>query len=372
MYSRCHFFTGLFVIYAFISTKLQNLNDNTFNAIGCSGRSGVEHIMTRLRNWMLVQLNEWQTDQSNSAIVWVQSQTPAQHLQESAGCRRSLKCVPIIYVRTWSACPYYDRTKSAAMTTLHLTPFTIGGTTYTTAKVIVVSPHRSVQTILPKAEPSVGPALTQCADERREPAKIIEHAKRRIHFSKKAQSHPRPQAVTKRNTRERNRISAVNQGKIPYFFLWRHRIFSPSELEYDFLPTFMFVHSCTSITTHPLHLHCIYIATTLHRCYFSLMQRNRSLNEKWWLFANYVGQGHLHRIHNFSLSVLASYSLSPYTLAKDLFHNCRWYSLSDSYLRKFPQICCHLDIVVAWYPTDSQITIYKITKNSGLVNLPNI
>ncbi|XP_067951255.1 achaete-scute homolog 1b-like [Watersipora subatra] len=92
------------------------------------------------------------------------------------------------------------------MTTLQLTnPITIAGTTYSTAQVFVVSPQRPpVKTILPKQEQA-----------NKEPAKTnlkLDCPKRRIHFSKKALTHPRPQSITRRNTRERNRVRAVNQG----------------------------------------------------------------------------------------------------------------------------------------------------------------
>lgn len=97
------------------------------------------------------------------------------------------------------------------MATLHLSsPITIAGTTYPHAKVIVLSPqrHNNVKTILPKTDTppsSFATSTTQLCD--------IELPKRRIHFSKKALTHPRPQSVTRRNTRERNRAKAVNQGK---------------------------------------------------------------------------------------------------------------------------------------------------------------
>ncbi|KAF6033951.1 ASCL1 [Bugula neritina] len=43
-------------------------------------------------------------------------------------------------------------------------------------------------------------------------AKVGVRATERGQISKKAMNHPRPQAVTRRNTRERNRVRAVNQG----------------------------------------------------------------------------------------------------------------------------------------------------------------
>ena len=111
------------------------------------------------------------------------------------------------------------------MATLQLMPVTtINGTTIATAQLILtpVSQEKNQnkkpqsKTILPKQEPSTPPenATPDFSLIRGEnPTKIkTDCAKRRIHFSKKALTHPRPQSVTRRNTRERNRVKAVNQG----------------------------------------------------------------------------------------------------------------------------------------------------------------
>lgn len=98
-------------------------------------------------------------------------------------------------------------TNTNNMATLELNgPVTIHGTTYPAAKVIVLSPQQrqrtTVQPILPKSE-----------GMEKENSLSSPGVKRRIHFSKKALTHPRPHTVTKRNTRERNRVRVVNQGE---------------------------------------------------------------------------------------------------------------------------------------------------------------
>ena len=107
------------------------------------------------------------------------------------------------------------------MATLQLMPVTtINGTTYATAQLILTpaSPEkRSTKPILPKQEPS-SPSSSDCSLTPPDFLRIgknkkSENAKRRIHFSKKALTHPRPQSVTRRNARERNRVKAVNQGE---------------------------------------------------------------------------------------------------------------------------------------------------------------
>ena len=84
------------------------------------------------------------------------------------------------------------------MATVQLVPMTTtNGMTTTQLIITQVSPDRP-KLILPKQEPHM---------ETEQPSK------RRIHFSKKALTHPRPQSVTRRNARERNRVKQVNQGK---------------------------------------------------------------------------------------------------------------------------------------------------------------
>lgn len=106
------------------------------------------------------------------------------------------------------------------MATLQLMPVTtINGTTYATAQLILqpATPEKvKTKNILPKQEPISPPKTVDMGtpDFLRICQKKSENAKRRIHFSKKALTHPRPQAVTRRNARERNRVKAVNQGKV--------------------------------------------------------------------------------------------------------------------------------------------------------------
>lgn len=107
------------------------------------------------------------------------------------------------------------------MATLQLMPMTtINGTTYATAQLIltpVSAQKKQSKTILPKQEPASpcqAPDDVTPTDFNRQISSVKpDCAKRRIHFSKKALTHPRPQAVTRRNTRERNRVKAVNQGE---------------------------------------------------------------------------------------------------------------------------------------------------------------
>lgn len=103
------------------------------------------------------------------------------------------------------------------MATLQFMPgtATINGTTYTQLIITPVSPQKSAsKAILPKQE-AVSPTAASTPTEfnrMSQPIKL-ECASRRIHYSKKALNHPRPQAVTRRNTRERNRVRQVNQSK---------------------------------------------------------------------------------------------------------------------------------------------------------------
>ncbi|XP_067950339.1 achaete-scute complex protein T3-like [Watersipora subatra] len=95
------------------------------------------------------------------------------------------------------------------MPTIQLIPTTatINGTKYTQLILTPVSPqHKQSKNILPKQEP-LSPSSNGHSSEKK-----VEGQKGRIHFSKKALTHPRPQSITRRNTRERNRVRAVNQG----------------------------------------------------------------------------------------------------------------------------------------------------------------
>lgn len=115
------------------------------------------------------------------------------------------------------------------MATLQLMPTvtTINGTTFATAQLILPpsrSPQRRLQSkaILPKQEPASpvqSPTVCERVSPQQQPLTLAQCTKTRIHFSKKALSHPRPHAVTRRNTRERNRVSAVNQGKENIYFI---------------------------------------------------------------------------------------------------------------------------------------------------------
>ncbi|XP_067950338.1 achaete-scute complex protein T4-like [Watersipora subatra] len=95
------------------------------------------------------------------------------------------------------------------MPTIQLIPTTatINGTKYTQLILTPVSPrHKQSKNILPKQEP-LSPSSNGHTSEKK-----VEGQKGRIHFSKKALTHPRPQSIMRRNTRERNRVRAVNQG----------------------------------------------------------------------------------------------------------------------------------------------------------------
>ena len=99
------------------------------------------------------------------------------------------------------------------MATLQILPVNVGNNK--TAQVIVLSPPRQPVKILPKEQHHNTSAVGGVLQTALTPggAVLREHTKKRIHFSKKALTHPRPQSVVKRNTRERNRIKAVNQSK---------------------------------------------------------------------------------------------------------------------------------------------------------------
>ena len=99
------------------------------------------------------------------------------------------------------------------MATLQILPVNVGNNK--TAQVIVLSPPRQPVKILPKEQDQNASAVGGLLQTALTPggAVLREHTKKRIHFSKKALTHPRPQSVVKRNTRERNRIKAVNQSK---------------------------------------------------------------------------------------------------------------------------------------------------------------
>ena len=99
------------------------------------------------------------------------------------------------------------------MATLQILPVNVGNNK--TAQVIVLSPPRQPVKILPKEQDQNASAVGGVLQTALTPggAVLREHTKKRIHFSKKALTHPRPQSVVKRNTRERNRIKAVNQSK---------------------------------------------------------------------------------------------------------------------------------------------------------------
>ena len=99
------------------------------------------------------------------------------------------------------------------MATLQILPVSSGNNE--TVQVIVLSPLRQPVKILPKEQDKNASAVGGVLQTALTPggAVLREHTKKRIHFSKKALTHPRPQSVVKRNTRERNRIKAVNQSK---------------------------------------------------------------------------------------------------------------------------------------------------------------
>ena len=111
------------------------------------------------------------------------------------------------------------------MATLQILPVNVGNNK--TAQVIVLSPPRQPVKILPKAQDQNASAVGGVLQTALTPggAVLREHTKKRIHFSKKALTHPRPQSVVKRNTRERNRIKAVNQGKLLYYLFFSLVVF---------------------------------------------------------------------------------------------------------------------------------------------------
>ena len=100
------------------------------------------------------------------------------------------------------------------MATLQILPVSVGNNK--TAQVIVLSPPKQPVKILPKEQTQNASVVGGLLQTALTPggAVLREHTKKRIHFSKKALTHPRPQSVVKRNTRERNRIKAVNQSKL--------------------------------------------------------------------------------------------------------------------------------------------------------------
>ena len=106
------------------------------------------------------------------------------------------------------------------MATLQILPVNVGNNK--TAQVIVLSPPRQPVKILPKEQDQNASAVGGVLQTALTPggAVLREHTKKRIHFSKKALTHPRPQSVVKRNTRERNRIKAVNQSKLLYYLFF--------------------------------------------------------------------------------------------------------------------------------------------------------
>ena len=106
------------------------------------------------------------------------------------------------------------------MATLQILPVNVGNNK--TAQVIVLSPPRQPVKILPKEQDQNASTVGGVLQTALTPggAVLREHTKKRIHFSKKALTHPRPQSVVKRNTRERNRIKAVNQSKLLYYLFF--------------------------------------------------------------------------------------------------------------------------------------------------------
>lgn len=136
-------------------------------------------------------------------------------------CRRvsvasAYKCRPSQHVPSeLPHTPTLSTGQVVSMATLKVMPAmaTVNGTTFTQIILTPLSPQRKQSpTILPKQEVvSSEQSLTGCATE---PLLKLEYARQRGgQISKKAMNHPRPQAVTRRNTRERNRVRAVNQGE---------------------------------------------------------------------------------------------------------------------------------------------------------------
>ena len=129
------------------------------------------------------------------------------------------------------------------MATLQILPVNVGNNK--TAQVIVLSPPRQPVKILPKEQHHNTSAVGGVLQTALTPggAVLREHTKKRIHFSKKALTHPRPQSVVKRNTRERTRLKAVNERKplsTTYYFSF-YIIIHGFFFQLIFLPSVFFI-----------------------------------------------------------------------------------------------------------------------------------